>query len=176
MGSLIFNIARADLKDLEALKEIGKTTFVESFAEVNTKEDMDLYLRESFSDALLTKELQNQDIHFYLAYLGEKVVGYLKLNFGAEQKEMEENNSLEIERIYILKEFQNKSVGQLLFEKALEIAGLRKISCLWLGVWENNSSAIRFYQRNGFVEFDKHVFKLGNDLQTDILMKLEINL
>jgi ribosomal protein S18 acetylase RimI-like enzyme len=49
------------------------------------------------------------------------------------------------------------------------------VNSIWLGVWEKNHNAIGFYTKNGFITFDKHLFLLGDDQQTDLLMKLEIN-
>jgi len=74
-----------------------------------------------------------------------------------------------------LKDFHGQGVGQLLHNKAVEIAKLKKVDYVWLGVWEENPRAINFYKKNGFVEFDKHIFTLGQDKQTDILMKLMLN-
>ncbi len=96
----------------------------------------------------------------------------MKLNYGESQTELKNDNTLEIERIYFLKAFHGKQVGQFLCETAIQIAKEKKMEFIWLGVWEENSRAIQFYQKNGFVEFDKHIFKLGNDEQTDLMMKL----
>jgi diamine N-acetyltransferase len=74
----------------------------------------------------------------------------------------------------VLKEFHGKNVGKLLYEKALHIARQKNAGYVWLGVWEENHRAIRFYKKNGFKEFDKHIFRLGNDNQTDIMMKLNL--
>ncbi len=90
-------------------------------------------------------------------------------------REIKDKNYLEIERIYVLKEYHGKKVGQLLYENAIKIAKSKNAEYVWLGVWEKNPRAIRFYEKNGFVAFDKHIFKLGNDKQTDIMMKLKIN-
>jgi ribosomal protein S18 acetylase RimI-like enzyme len=100
------------------------------------------------------------------------VIGYLKLNLADAQTELKRENSIEIERIYILKDYHGKKVAQLLFETALTIANERNASFIWLGVWEHNPRAIHFYKKYSFVEFDKHIFRLGNDDQTDIMMKL----
>ncbi|MNE41268.1 Protease synthase and sporulation negative regulatory protein PAI 1 [compost metagenome] len=81
---------------------------------------------------------------------------------------------MEIERIYVLRAFHGKKVGQILYEKALQIAEVLGLSFIWLGVWEKNLRAIQFYEKNGFVAFDKHIFKLGDDEQTDIMMKKEL--
>ncbi len=63
-------------------------------------------------------------------------------------------------------------MGQVLYNQAIDIAKKKKATYVWLGVWEENPRAISFYKKNGFVEFDKHIFKLGDDEQTDIMMKL----
>ena len=75
----------------------------------------------------------------------------------------------------MLKAHQGKKIGQLFYQKALEIATQHKLRYIWLGVWEENKNAINFYEKNGFVAFDKHIFKLGDDPQTDILMKLSLD-
>ena len=81
---------------------------------------------------------------------------------------------MEVERIYVLKEFHGKQIGQILFDKALEIAKEKKINYLWLGAWEKNPRAIRFYEKNGFVQFSTHLFKVGADEQTDVMMRREL--
>ena len=98
----------------------------------------------------------------------------MKLNFGDSQTELKDNKALEIERIYVSKEFHGKSIGQLLYDKVIEVAKQKNADYVWLGVWEDNPRAISFYKKNGFVEFDKHIFKLGNDEQIDIMMKLNL--
>jgi ribosomal protein S18 acetylase RimI-like enzyme len=133
------------------------------------------YLEEAYSFEKLTEELNNPNSFFYFTMLDEKVIGYLKLNMGGSQTELKDNDALEIERIYVLKEFHGKKVGQLLYEKAIQIATGLKVNYIWLGVWEQNLRALQFYKKNGFLAFDKHMFKLGNDKQIDIMMKLTLN-
>lgn len=168
------HIEKVTLKDIDHLQQISRQTFFETFSAGNTEENMKKYLEEEFSIEKLTAELADPNARFYFATLDNTVVGYLKLNFGASQTELKDEKALEIERIYVLKEFHGKAVGQLLYEKALQIAGQMHADYVWLGVWEENPRAIRFYQKNGFVAFDKHIFKLGDDEQTDIMMKLPL--
>ncbi|MBN9283755.1 MULTISPECIES: GNAT family N-acetyltransferase [unclassified Flavobacterium] len=158
-------------EDIGQLQKVSKQTFWETFSASNSEENMTNYLEESFSVEKLTDELNNEHSDFYFALLDEKVIGYLKLNFGQSQTELQDNKALEIERIYVLQEFHGKKVGQVLYEKALQIAGQLNADYVWLGVWEENLRAIGFYKKNGFVAFDKHIFKLGGDEQTDIMMK-----
>jgi diamine N-acetyltransferase len=167
-------VYKIGLNAIEQLQKIGRQTFFETFAECNTEENMQNYLNEGFTIEKLTTELSNQNSEFYFAESEKQIIGYLKINFGAAQTELKENQTLEIERIYVLKEFHGKNVGQLLYDKAIQIANQKKVDSVWLGVWEENQRAIRFYKKNGFVEFDKHIFKLGNDEQIDLMMKLEL--
>lgn len=168
------NVRQINIDDIAQLQQIGRQTFVETFSSVNSEENMTAYLNDGFSKEKLTAELTNANSSFYFAELNETVIGYLKLNFAEAQTEAHNDNALEIERIYVLKEFHGKRVGQLLYEKAIEVAKQKNADSIWLGVWEENKRAISFYQKNGFVAFDKHIFKLGGDEQTDIMMKMSL--
>ena len=167
-------VQKISISDLPALQKIGRQTFYETFAASNTEENITKYLEEGFSEDKLTTELEDQNAEFYFATLDNEVIGYLKLNFGASQTELKDEKALEIERIYVLQEFHGKKVGQILYNKAIEVAKDKKSDYVWLGVWEENPRAISFYKKNGFEEFDKHIFKLGDDEQTDIMMKLKL--
>lgn len=168
------NIIKLTLNDLDQLQKIGIQTFYETFSAGNSEENMTKYLKEGFSIKKLTSELIEKNSEFYFATLNNNAIGYLKLNFGQSQTELKDEKALEIERIYVLKEFQGKSIGRLLYERAIQIAKQANADYIWLGVWEKNPRAINFYKKNGFVEFDRHIFKLGNDEQTDIMMKLKL--
>lgn len=162
------------LRDLSRLQKIGKRTFFDTYAAGNSEENMRQYLENVFSDEKVQSELTDENSEFYFAELDEEEIGYLKVNLGPSQTDLKVDNALEIERIYVLKEYQGLKVGQKLLTKATEIAKQKQLDYVWLGVWERNPNAIQFYQKHGFTEFDKHVFKLGDDEQTDLMMKLEI--
>lgn len=98
-------------------------------------------------------------------------LGYMKINFGASQSDLQDFEALELERIYVDSNQLGKGIGQLLLDKAIEIARKAGLIYIWLGVWEHNLKARRFYTKNGFVQFDQHIFTLGNDDQTDLLLK-----
>ena len=167
-------IRKITLNEIDQLQKIGQQTFHETFSESNSEENMKNYLEEKFSYEKLTAELTDENSEFYFATLQNEVIGYLKINFGASQTELKDEKALEIERIYVSKEFHGKKVGQLLYDKAIEIAKEKNVDYVWLGVWEENHRALSFYRKNGFTEFDKHIFKLGNDEQTDLMMKLKL--
>lgn len=164
-------ITPAGLENIAVLQQIARQTFYETFAPHNTAADMEQYLNESFTSEKISTQLNNPDSFFLLAWENNTPVGYVKLNTGTAQTEAQATTALEIERIYVLSAWHGKKVGQLLYEKALETAQQLHKTYLWLGVWEKNTRAIRFYEKNGFAAFDKHIFRIGADSQTDIMMK-----
>ena len=167
-------IRKINIDDLEALRNLSIQTFMETFEEVNTEEDMQKYLDENLSIEKLKTELENVNSEFYFAENNGEILGYLKLNFKDAQTEKLEENHFEIERIYVLKAFLGQKIGQILFDKAIEIGREKNLEYVWLGVWEENHRAIRFYEKNDFEIFGKHDFVLGKDVQTDLLMKLKL--
>lgn len=167
-------LRKATISDLKILQKIGKRTFIETFASENSSENMTEYLESAFTTEKLMSELTNINSEFYFAEIEGEVVGYLKVNFNDSQTELKVSNALEIERIYVLKEFHGKKVGQILYDNAIEIAKNKSLNNVWLGVWEQNPRAIRFYEKNGFKVFDKHIFRLGNEEQIDLMMMIKL--
>ena len=162
------------VSDVSILRGIARDTFIETFSEANKAEDMERYLTENFSEEQLARELSNPDSFFYVAEVNGHVVGYLKLNTARAQTEPQAADALEIERIYVLGSYHGGGVGQALYHHAMSVAEDRKASYVWLGVWEHNHRALRFYEKNGFIAFGTHIFQLGNDQQTDILMQKSV--
>ena len=158
--------------NVNQLQELSKSTFTETFSGSNSETNLNAYLNKAFNLDCLTAELNNVNSKFYFAVSDDQPIGYLKLNFADAQTELQDHSSLEIERIYVLKEFHGAKVGQLLFSKAVEMAKACDLKYIWLGVWEKNTQALNFYKKNGFVQFDQHIFKMGDEEQTDYMMKL----
>jgi ribosomal protein S18 acetylase RimI-like enzyme len=173
MNDLEFH--RVQKIDLLALQEISRQTFFDTFGEVNTIEDMNHYLEVNLSLEQLTLELNNPFTSFYFAKNSQEILAYLKLNEAEAQTEKRDIPSMEIERIYVRKEYQNRGVGQFLLDNSIQITKYKQLNLIWLGVWEHNVSAIRFYERNHFHFFGKHSFMLGSDEQTDLLMELHLD-
>ncbi len=161
-------------EDLETLVKISKHTFVNTFQEFNDPNDFNAYVEKAFTSQQILSELNNPDSAFYFVKVKDQIAGYLKLNFGPAQTEFKEPETMEIERIYANAEFQGKGIGKLMMDFAIKQARSKSMEYIWLGVWEHNPKAIAFYRKYDFYQFDKHSFKLGTDLQTDILMKLDL--
>ncbi|KRM78354.1 protease synthase and sporulation negative regulatory PAI 1 domain protein [Lapidilactobacillus dextrinicus DSM 20335] len=171
MTTTIRQINQTNLKELQ---KISRETFADTFGKQNTAADLQEYLDTAYSDAKLTAELQNSASFFYFIEVEQVLAGYLKLNIDHAQTEAMGDQSLEIERIYIKPEFKRQGLGKQLYQKALIVAQQKQKQTIWLGVWEENQPALKFYQRLGFTQFGDHVFQLGDDSQRDLLMRLSI--
>jgi diamine N-acetyltransferase len=169
-----FFIRLATEKDAAMVADISRQTFYEAFAKDNTKENMDLFMNGPFNRDALVKEVQEGDGIFILVFLGNDAVGYARLREKNEEGILTDANALEIGRIYTRQAVIGKGAGNALMQYCLQIAANQKKEWIWLGVWAKNERAIAFYKKYGFEKFGEHVFLLGNDVQTDWLMKRKV--
>ena len=136
---------------------------------------MDAYMNTHYTEHKLAEEINDNEAEFYIAYLSDKAVGFIKTGHGKPPEEISAFKCRELERLYVLKEYQSHKIGEQLINYCINKAKEDNTEILWLGVWENNPRAISFYKRFGFQHFGEHTFQLGNDAQTDWLMKLELS-
>ena len=122
----------------------------------------------------LSAELANSESVTFIAYKNGTPLGYLKLNIGNAQTEKCLDNALEIQRIYILKSAKGHGIGSAFMQIAENFASEKKLSTIWFGVWEHNEPAKKFYKSKGYEKFSHHTFVIGDDMQTDFLLKKEI--
>lgn len=164
-------IRKAGKNDAAKLAAIGRMTFIETFADTNTKEDMHQYVSKAFTEKQILKEMEEPGTTFLMAYDRERLAGYAKLRSSQCPEELKGKKALEIQRLYARRSYQGKKVGKELMEYSLEMARALGYEIVWLGVWEYNPRAIAFYEKWGFEKFGEQTFLLGYDAQTDLLMK-----
>ena len=169
------DIVPVGIEDLDVLRSIAIRTFTETFGPVNTEENMKIYLDESLNRETLKKEVETEGAYFYFAKCDGQIAGYLKVCVGAAQTDPMGEDAFQVERIYVIQEYQRKGIGRALLNKALELAKQFKKKFAWLGVWEYNPKALAFYKSFGFVQTGSHVFLLGTDPQTDLIFQLQLN-
>ncbi len=164
-------IRECNESDIEILKRISYETYDETFRKMNTAETMNLYLQAAFNNEKLLNELSTPGSRFYLLYADNNLAGYLKVNEGPAQSDINDPDSLEIERIYVKQSYKGSGLGTYLINYALKLAIMSGKRYAWLGVWEKNIGAISFYKKMGFTQFGKHSFKMGNELQSDLILR-----
>ncbi|MEP7107503.1 MAG: GNAT family N-acetyltransferase [Ferruginibacter sp.] len=162
-------IRRATLADATTLSVISRQTFYDTFTGTCTEDDMQSFLESYFNLRQVITELNNENDFYYLAESDGKAIGYLRfMEDYANFPEMKQWKSLELKRLYVVKEFQGKGVAQQLMDYTLLYAKENNYRVVWLGVWEHNSRAQKFYEKYGFIySGHTHNFPIGDTPQTD---------
>jgi len=172
----VISIRQAVGEDAVALTDLAYKSFWDAFAHhpKNAPDDLADYMRQAFSFDQLTAELGDQKNLFLIAEIEGELAGYSKLIFDNIESGIKAAKPVELSRLYSHQKFLGQGVGHALMNACFERAKEAGCDVMWLGVWEYNPRAQRFYEKNGFREVGKHVFQLGSDPQTDLLMQKEI--
>jgi len=164
-------IRRGTPADAALLSELGARTFSETFAVDNTPEDLAAYLNTSFNVAQQTAELEDLATTFLIAEVDGHAAGYAQLHAGDAEKGVAGANPVELVRLYVSRDWLGRGLGEQLMRGCIDTARLAGHETIWLGVWERNSRAQAFYRKWNFRTVGEHMFKLGSDLQRDLLME-----
>ena len=167
-------IRYANENDSSLLADLGRKTFYDSFIDGNTEEDIALYLTEHYSSEIQSSEIEDTNTIFLIAEINEIAVGYTKLKAQSSSDGVTATNPIELQRIYSIKEYIGKGVGAELMKASISEAKEKGFNSIWLGVWEKNERAIKFYERWGFKKVGEKNFTLGNDTQNDFTMELRL--
>jgi GNAT superfamily N-acetyltransferase len=175
MNSLF--IRHATLDDAKPLTDLSYTTFWDAFAHhpKNAPDDLAYYMRQAFNLEQITEELSDPKAIFLIAEIEGELAGYAKLVLFNIEPGIIAEKPIELNRLYSQQKFLGQGVGQTLMDSCFEVAKTQGFDTMWLGVWEFNPRAQRFYEKNGFRFVGKHTFVLGSDPQTDLLMQREIS-
>jgi ribosomal protein S18 acetylase RimI-like enzyme len=169
-------IRPASVDDAKLLTDLAYTTFWDAFAHhpKNAPDDLAHYMRQAFTIEQITEELADPKSQFLIAEIDGEPAGYAKLIFDTTEPEVIAEWPVELSRLYSHQKFLGQGVGQALMDACFDRAKETGRDVMWLGVWEYNPRAQRFYEKNGFRFVGKHTFLLGSDPQTDLLMQKEI--
>ncbi len=177
MGEITIRLST--FENTAQMRDLAIKSYLDTFAESNTPENMEAFLKDSYSLEKMQEEFHERGAVLYLAYkdgldnepLSRGIVGFLRLRINEETADKLGNNSIELHRLYIHPDFKGMGIGNKLMEVALAYATQNKFDWIWLGVWEKNFNAQKVYAKWGFEKFSEHVFQMGDDAQTDWLMK-----
>ncbi len=164
------NIRRVTINDVSALSVIARQTFYDTFTGTCTEDDMQSFLDQFYNKEQLGKELMDAETFCFFAEAGGKPVAYLQVKEDYENFTLIKKwKALELKRIYVLKEFHGNGIAQILMDYFLNFAAEKKYEVVWLGVWEHNIRAQKFYEKYGFINSGHtHDFPIGNTPQTDL--------
>jgi ribosomal protein S18 acetylase RimI-like enzyme len=163
-------VRRALRTDAKALATLAETTFRDAFGRLNSPDDMDLHCRTHYGESIQAGEIADTGLTNLLIENDGRLVGFAQLRWGEAPASVEAGSPGEIQRLYVASAWHGKGAAQQLMNACLEEMRHHGSDVVWLGVWERNPRAISFYRKFAFVEVGAHAFRLGRDLQRDILM------
>jgi diamine N-acetyltransferase len=169
-------IRQAAAEDAALLTDLAYTTFWDAFAHhpKNAPDDLAHYMRQAFSLDQISEELADPKSIFLIAEIAGEPAGYAKLIYESKEPDIIAEWPVELSRLYSHQKFLGQGIGQALMDACFQRAKETNRDVVWLGVWEYNPRAQRFYEKNGFRFVGKHTFLLGSDPQTDLLMQKEL--
>lgn len=165
----MITIRRATVDDAPLLSEMGRQTFSDTFSGTCSEEDMAEFLELYYNLPQVIKELSDKEDYYYIAYYDQLSAGYLRVKESKSDIPLVNlYRSIELKRIYVLKEFQAKKIGAALLNFAFDFVAENKYQAIYLSVWEHNTKALAFYKKFGFINTGHtNAFPIGNTPQTD---------
>lgn len=170
----MIRIRKAKIEELPAVRELAIEVYTDTFSKDNTPENLDAFFKDSYSMEKFKTEFHEPDSILYIALEDLKIVGFLRLRRSNEADKYLGTNHIELHRLYIHRDYQGSAVSKMFMEEALKYAKAKKHEWIWLGVWEKNFRAQKFYGKWGFERFSEHIFQMGDDPQTDWLLKKKL--
>ena len=154
--------------------ELARKTFMETYGETSNQENLQLYIAAHFTEEQIARELSDPVFRFYIAWINNSVAGFVKIRKDRQPKGIVGKNCLEIQRIYVLQEYQGFSIGKELMKLVKNIAKEEGDQVIWLQVWQQNEKAIQFYRKSGFVVYETHTFDFGKEIHQDFLLRFDL--
>lgn len=167
-------IRRAAVKDAFILSALAGATNYETYFETDEPEDLARYIADYFNPQAMKAELEDERSTFFLAEIDARFVGYAKLLAGEAVECVKGENTIELQRIYVLEKMIRRGVGKILLEKCLEEARSRGFESLWLKVFDLNARAIEFYRRRNFEHVGEDGFYYGEQRFTCLVMRTKL--
>jgi GNAT superfamily N-acetyltransferase len=170
----MIEVRPARREELGLLRKVAIETFIEAFAEFNTSENMEAFLKEAYHPDTLEKEWSEVGSVCYLAWDENELIGFVRLRRSNEVEAHLGTNTIELQRLYVHPLHQGKKTGSLLMKKVIDYSSKQGYDWIWLGVWERNFKAQEFYATWGFERFSEHTFRMGDDPQVDWLLRMRV--
>jgi ribosomal protein S18 acetylase RimI-like enzyme len=155
---------------------LGTKIFVATFGPHNTDEEMEKYLNDAYTHELQLKEINDPTMLTFVVYDNDTPVGFCQLRLNQHSYDfIGDPDAIEIQRIYVDMDCKRKGFGSKLMEHAVQKSIELGKKTIWLGVWEFNPNAIRFYEKHGFRTVGSHIFKVGKKEDTDLIMIKDVS-
>lgn len=167
----------ATISDAPVISFLGKQTFTETFGFLFTEDELNQYLEDTFNLKKLESSLLKPHNIFEIMYYDDKPVGYCKVKVGSNYNDSIDKTHVQLQKIYILKEYLGKKLGAVLLKYVFDLSEIKKCELIWLVVLHTNARAIKFYENHGFEKLKKYYYTIGkHNLEYELMVKkLDLN-
>ena len=165
-------IRRAGPEDASALAEVGRDTFVETFAHLYPPQDLAAFLAQAYAPDAFAGCLDDPEHGLWIAEQDGRAIGYVQAGSCTLPHPEVTAGCGEVKRLYVRQETQGSGLGTRLLTVALgwlSAPGRR----LWIGVWSQNFGAQRLYARHGFERVGEYQFPVGRTLDDEFILSRE---
>ena len=161
--------------EVDTLAELSQNTFIESHGHSAKDKDIQDYIQTHFNTKTLTRGLANPEIYYSKIYYEDQLAGYSKLILNFPHSLINSSSTAKFERLYLLKEFYGKGLGEALLNYNIKLAKKQQQKAFWLFVWTGNKKGLRFYKKSNFKIIGEHDFKISEDHSNpNYVMKLAL--
>ena len=167
-------IRNAAIEDLQLISVLAIATHYEAYFELDPSHDLADYCIRFFNLEAVKAELENPKLTYLIAEFAGKAVGFAELREGKKIECMEGRNAIEIQRIYIIEPMKGKKIGRALIEKCCQIGREKGYETIWLGVWDKNVKAQKFYEKIGMENVGLTDFSDGKNEFLNFVFAMDI--
>jgi len=169
-------IRRAKASDASALADLAERTFRDAFSAQNIATDIDLHCTTNFGTGIQRREILDPDWVTLLAEVDKVLSAYAQVRLRSPQQCVLAKRPSELLRLYVSRDLHGRGIAHELMPEVLATAASNEADVVWLGVWEENPRAIAFYRKYGFEIVGAHEFRLGEEIQRDLIMAVTLQL
>ncbi|AWV98824.1 GNAT family N-acetyltransferase [Arcticibacterium luteifluviistationis] len=155
------SIIRATVEHSSQILQIGKEAWLDAHGHSAPKEDIDQYLRKSYTEEAIKAELLDKNNIYHIIYYGNEAAGFSKIVLNKPNSNIAPQNVTLLDRIYLLNAFRGKNLGAKLFDFNVNLSKHNSQAGIWLAVWIENEKAIGFYAKLGFEKVGKYDFPIS---------------
>jgi ribosomal protein S18 acetylase RimI-like enzyme len=167
-------IRRATEGDAALLSELALRIFMDTFGPDNDPADMKIHADRSYRPDIQLAELREKGKIYLIAEVDGVPAGFAMLGDPESASCDGFDDPIELFRFYVDKAWHGRGIARPLMDAVIDLARELGGETICLGVWEKNPRAMRFYEKVGFRDVGSQPYLLGNDLQTDRVMVLDI--
>ncbi|MDT0575819.1 GNAT family N-acetyltransferase [Croceicoccus sp. F390] len=165
----------ATVADTGRLAALGRDSFNAAFGHLYAANDLAVFLAQTYSHEVVSREINDPGIRFCLAMGGDDLLGFCKLKLNETYGHSAASSPLVLAQLYTAPQATRRGIGAQLMHWTIAKAQAHGRDAIQLTVWSGNDGAQRFYQRFGFRKIADVDFWVGNHRDDELLYELTLD-